>query len=143
MATTPAERRISLTGSTRPRRPWHPARRKLLLAMVLVMVGSFLPWLYVGGVAKSGALGPGLWTFYAAMLGLAGVLLPFHRIGGVHAALMAAVALAVPIWQVAHVVGLVGLSGWMPGPGLVMVFGGGVVAATAAVRLVRDPAQTG
>ena len=120
----------------------HPARRKLILAMVLVMVGSFLPWLYVGGIAKSGALGPGLWTFYASMLGLAGVLLPFHRVGGVHAAVMAAAALGVPAWQIVHVVNLVGIGGWMPGPGLVLVVGGGVVAAGAAMRLLRDPAPT-
>lgn len=140
MATTPADRRISLTGSTRPRRPVHPARRTLLLAMVLVIIGSFLPWVYAAGIAKSGALGPGLWTFYASMLGLAGVLLPYHRIGGVHAAIMAAVAIAVPVWQVVHVVNLVGVSGWQPGPGLVMVLGGGVLAASAAVRLLRSPA---
>lgn len=118
----------------------HPARRRLILAMVLVMVGSFLPWLYAGGIAKSGALGPGLWTFYASMLGLAGVLLPYHRVGGVHAAIMAAVALLVPVWQVVHVLNLVGWGGWTPGPGLVMVVGGGVVAAGCAVRLLREPA---
>ncbi len=107
--------------------------------MVLVMIGSFLPWLYVGDVAKSGALGPGLWTFYASMLGLAGVLLPFHRIGGAHAAVMAGVALALPAWQIVHIVGLVGFDGWMPGPGLVMVVAGGVVAASCAVKLLREP----
>jgi hypothetical protein len=120
----------------------HPARRRLILGMVLIMVGSFLPWLYVGGIAKSGAFGPGLWTFYASMLGLAAVLLPFHRIGAAHAAVMAAVALGIPVWQVAHVIGLVGFTGWMPGPGLVMVVAGGVVAAACAVRLLRDPAPT-
>lgn len=133
--------RVSLGGSSRPRRPMHPARRRLILAMVLVMVGSFLPWLYVGGIARSGAFGPGLWTFYASMLGLAAVMLPFHRIGGVHAAVMAAVCLAIPAWQVVHVISLVGFSGWMPGPGLVMVVAGGVVAAGCAVRLLREPAQ--
>lgn len=118
----------------------HPARRRLLLAVFLVLVGSFLPWLYAAGIAKSGALGPGLWTLYASFLGLAGVLLPFQRVGAVHAAVMAAVALALPVWQVVHVLGLVGWGGWTPGPGLVMVAGGGVVAAGCALRLWREPA---
>ncbi|GAB3245267.1 hypothetical protein [Nocardioides dilutus] len=141
--TSPSADRVSLGGSSRPRRPMHPARRRLILGMVLIMVGSFLPWLYVGGIAKSGAFGPGLWTFYASMLGLAAVLLPFHRIGAAHAAVMAAVALGIPAWQVVHAIGLVGFTGWMPGPGLVMVVAGGVVSAACSVRLLRDPAPTG
>ncbi|WP_196780871.1 hypothetical protein [Nocardioides sambongensis] len=142
MATTQPGNRISLVPSNRARQPMHPARKRLIIAVLLVGVGSFLPWIYVGGVPKSGALGPGLWTFYGAMLGLAGVLLPFHKVGAVHAGLMAAAAIAVPAWQVLHLVGLVGLAGWMPGPGLVMVFGGGVVAIGCAVRLYRAPAPT-
>ncbi|TIC89366.1 hypothetical protein E8D34_00770 [Nocardioides sp. GY 10113] len=105
----------------------------------MVMIGSFLPWLYVGGAPKSGALGPGLWTFYGAMLGLAGVLLPFRKVGAVHAGLMAAIALVVPAWQLVHVLSLVGTGGWMPGPGLVMVAGGGVLALGCAARLLREP----
>lgn len=120
----------------------HPARRRLILAMALVMIGSFLPWLYLGGIAKSGAFGPGLWTFYASMLGLAAILLPYHRVGGAHAAIMAAVALGIPAWQIVHTIDLVGFGGWMPGPGLVMVVGGGVVAAGCAVRLFREPAPS-
>lgn len=139
MATTPADRRVSLVASNRPRRPAHPARRKLFLGILLVVVGSFLPWLYVAGEPRSGALGPGLWTFYGAMLGFAGALLPFHRVAAGHAAVMAAVALGVPIWQLLHALDLVGIGGWAPGPGLVMVAGGGVVAAGCAVRMWREP----
>lgn len=129
----------TLSGTTRTavRRPWHPARKRLILGVGLIAIGSFLPWLYVGGMPKSGALGPGLWTFYASMLGIAAIMLPFHRIGSVHAGIVGAVALAVPAWQLVHVLGLVGFGGWMPGPGLVMVVAGGVVALGCAVRLWR------
>lgn len=105
------------------------------------MIGSFLPWLYLAGAPRSGALGPGLWTFYAAMLGLAGALLPFRRVGAGHAAVMAAAAMALPLWQLGKAIDLVGFGGWTPGPGLVMVFGGGVLAANAAWRLLRQPVQ--
>lgn len=142
MAISPADRRISLVGSNRPRRPMHPARKRLVFAVVLVMVGSFLPWLYLAGVPKSGALGPGLWTFYASMLGLAGVLLPYRRIGAGHAAAMAVAAVALPLWQLAHIFLVVGPGGWMPGPGLVVVLGGGVLAASAAWQMLRQPVPT-
>lgn len=140
MATTPAAPRSLLGSSRAPRRAAHPARKKLVVAVLLVMVGSFLPWIYVNGVPRSGALGPGLWTFYGSMLGLAGVLLPYRRVGAAHGAIMAAICLVLPAWQVLHVLGLVGFGGWMPGPGLVMVAGGGVVAAAASVRLFRESA---
>jgi len=141
MATTPADPRVSLVGSNRRRRPAHPARKRLILAVGLVMIGSFLPWLYVGGVPRSGALGPGVWTFYASMLGLAGVLLPYRRIAAGHAAAMAAAAVVLPVWQLAHMIRLVEFAGWMPGPGLVMVLGGGVAAATAAWQMLRQPVE--
>jgi len=141
MATASGDRPALLGRTGRPRRPVHPARRRLVLGVVLVLVGSFLPWLYAaGGIAVSGILGPGQWTLYASFLGLAGVLLPYQRVGAVHAAVMAAAALALPVWQVVHVLGLVGWGGWSPGPGLVMVVAGGVVAASCAVRLLRVPA---
>ncbi len=142
MATsTPESRgRINLAASNRPRRPMHPARKRLILGVLLVMIGSFLPWFYVGGVPQSGALGPGLWTFYGSMLGLAGVLLPFHRINGWHAVAMAGLCLFIPAWQLARLLSQVGFSGWMPGPGMVMVVAGGVVAAGCALRLLREPA---
>lgn len=112
----------------------------MALTVGLVIVGSFLPWLFVGGIGVSGAGGPGLWTFYASMLGLAAVLMPWHRGGAVCAAVMAATAIGLPVWQVVHIVGLVGFAGWMPGPGLVMVFFGGVLAVGSAIKLFREPA---
>lgn len=106
----------------------------------MVLFGSFLPWIDTAVGAVSGARGGGLWTFYAAMLGLAGALIPLRRVAAVQAAIFAAVALLVPTWQVVHLLSLVGTEGWLPGPGLVLVIGGGVLAATAAVQLFRPPA---
>lgn len=109
----------------------------------MVAFGSFLPWIDTALGSISGARGAGLWTFYAAMLGLAAVLVPprMRRAAAVQAAIFAAVAMALPAWQVIHLLTLAGASGWLPGPGLVLVFGGGVLAATAALSLFR-PAPT-
>lgn len=106
----------------------------------MVAVGSFLPWLDTPLGAVLGGRGPGLWTFYAAMLGLAAVMVPIRRLAIAQGALLALAALALPVWQVIHVLDLVGMQGWLPGPGLVLVGGGGVLAAVAVRRMATAPA---
>jgi hypothetical protein len=103
----------------------------------MVALGSFLPWIDTALGQVSGARGAGLWTFYAAMLGLAGALVPVRVLALVQGAVFALVATALPVWQVMHLVDLVGMQGWRPGPGLVLVFGGGVVAAFAVRTMSR------
>lgn len=101
----------------------------------MVVFGSFLPWVDTALGTVSGVRGAGLWTFYAAMLGLAGAMVPMRTLALVQGAILALVAIALPVWQVVHVLQLVGTGGWFPGPGLVVVFGGGVVAAFAVRRM--------
>lgn len=120
------------------RRAAHPAKRMLLGAAVMVMFGSFLPWIDTAVGSVLGMRGPGLWTFYAAMLGFAGVMVPLRKLAMAQAGLLSAVAVGLVGWQVVHLLSLVGTSGWRPGPGLVLVLGGGVLAGVAAYRLRRD-----
>ena len=98
------------------------------------MVGGALPWLYSPVGPISGLRGAGLWIFYVGLLALAGGLLPprFRPAALVQAVIVAAVAIALPVWQVWRMISLVGFAGWAPGPGLVMTFGGGVLCAIAA-----------
>lgn len=107
----------------------------------MVMFGSFLPWVDTAAGSVSGGRGAGLWTFYAATLGLAGALVTNRLLATVQALLFAVVAIGLPTWQVVHLVNLVGRSGWAPGPGLVLTFGGGVLAASAAYSLWRERAS--
>ncbi len=109
----------------------------LLGASFLVLVGSFMPWIDTPLGTVLGAQGAGLWTFYTCMLGFAGVMVPARRLAAAQAALLGAVAVVLPLWQVVHLLGLVGTAGWIPGPGLVLVVGGGVLAGVSAVRLFR------
>lgn len=111
------------------------ARKLLLAATVLVVLGSFLPWVSTAVGNVPGYRGGGLWTFYTAMLGFTGAFLPWVRVAAVQAGLLALVALALPAWQVVHVLRLVGTGGWLPGTGLVMVVLGGILAAVAARKL--------
>jgi hypothetical protein len=130
------------TRTVRVRRGPDPAKRRLAGAVAMVLLGSFLPWIDTAVGSVSGARGAGLWTFYAAMLGLAGALIPLRRVAAVQATIFAAVAVVVPVWQVVHLLTLVGMDGWVPGPGLVLVLGGGVLGATTAAQLFRPSATT-
>jgi hypothetical protein len=115
-----------------------PAGKGALLgASVMVLLGSFMPWIDTAVGNISGARGPGLWTFYAAMLGFAGVMVPLLRLAGAQAAALGLTAVGLTTWQVVHLLDLVGTAGWRPGAGLVFVFCGGVVALVAAWRLLR------
>ncbi|NYD57348.1 hypothetical protein BKA08_001586 [Nocardioides marinisabuli] len=127
--------------AARPRRGGEPGRRSLLGASLLVLFGSFMPWVDTPLGTVLGGQGAGLWTFYACMLGLAGVMVPLRGLAVAQAALLGVVALALPLWQVGHLLSLVGTAGWMPGPGLVLVLGGGVLACVSAVRLHRGPRE--
>lgn len=115
----------------------HSGSRRLLGAALLVLFGAFLPWIATAAGNVAGVRGAGLWTMYAAVLGIAGAIIRSRRLAALHAAVLAAVAVALPLWQVLHLAALVGSSGWLPGPGLVMTLGGGVLAGSAAVSLFR------
>lgn len=105
----------------------------------MVALGSFMPWIDTGVGSVSGARGAGLWTFYAAMLGLAGALVPQRGLRIAQASVFSLVAVALPVWQLVHLLTLVGTEGWRPGPGLVLVLGGGVLAGSAVVQILRSP----
>ena len=134
-ATRPGTARQGGRTARAARRPPVPGRRQLLGAVAMVTLGSFMPWLDTAVGTVSGARGPGLWTFYAAMLGLAGALVPIRALAIAQGAVLAVAAVAIPVWQLVHVVRLVGTAGWMPGPGLVLVLGGGVLAGVAVNRM--------
>lgn len=102
----------------------------------MVLIGAWMPWIYTGVGSVAGIRGAGLWTMYAAVLGFAGAALRGRpRWASAHAAVLASVAVGLAVWQVVHLVSLVGFAGWMPGPGLVLTLGGGVLAATVARSL--------
>lgn len=139
--TPPADSPAAGSTAGKPRAGVDPQRKRLGLAVLMVVVGSFLPWIDTAIGSVSGARGPGLWTFYASMVGLAGALVPSRRIAGIQGALMALVCVALPVWQLFRALNLLGTAGWLPGPGIVLVFGGGVLAGAAARGLLAQPAS--
>lgn len=112
-----------------------PGQRRLLAASVLMIVGAFLPWLYTPLGTITGMRGPGLWTATVGVLALAGAIVPVRILAVLQALAAAVICVALPVWQFWHVFSRVGMSGWTPGPGLVLTLGGGVLAAVAAWQL--------
>jgi hypothetical protein len=120
------------------RRRLIPGQGRMLWSSAMIAVGSFMPWISTGFGNISGATGQGAgyWTFIAAMLGISGALMPWRKVAITHAVIVAVVATMLPLWQVLHLVNLVGFAGWMPGIGLVLVFFGGLFIASAAHTLL-------
>ena len=110
----------------------------LLWASVLILVGAFLPWLMTGVGMFTGMRGAGTWTVFAGAVGVGASLMRSRRLVLAHAIGIAVVAIALPIWQVVHVLGLVGFGGWLPGIGLIMTFAGGIAVARAAAAIRAD-----
>jgi hypothetical protein len=123
-------------------RPRAPRRSRsslhLLGASLMILVGAFLPWISTGAGNVIGVRGAGLWTMYAAFLGLGGAFIRHRRVASAHAGILAVVATVLPVWQLLHMLSRVGFAGWMPGAGLVLTLGGGVLAGFSAVALWRE-----
>jgi hypothetical protein len=134
--------RDATTGSSapaavsRPRWPYAGhGQQTLLWASILITVGAFLPWLMTSFGTFGGMRGAGSWTVFAGVIGIGASLMRRRRMVYVHAVGIAAIAIALPLWQVVHLLGTVGWRGWLPGIGLLMTFGGGIAIARATLEL--------
>jgi hypothetical protein len=122
--------------AARPRWPYvGHGQQTLVWASALILVGAFLPWLMTGVGTFTGMRGAGTWTVFAGAIGIGASLMRSRRLVLLHAYGIAAVAILLPLWQVLHLLGLVGLSGWLPGIGLIMTFAGGIAVARAAIEI--------
>lgn len=126
----------------RPRWPYAGAGQKpLLLASVLMIVGSFLPWVMTPLGNLAGSSGPGLYTLYLACIGISGALVRRPRLALVQALLTGIGGAGIALWQIVVVVQLsIRTDAWgtlIPGVGLVFVLASGLLALVAARRLQR------
>lgn len=129
--------------SARPRWPYLGRPQILLLVAALVtMVASFLPWLDTALGSTNGAVVGGLYTFYAGLVALPGALLRRRRVVTGHALVLAVVGIALPAWRLLWALRrLPGLGqAWFPGSGLLLVLISGAVAAFVATTLLRGAA---
>lgn len=107
-----------------------PAQARLLLASLAVGVGSFLPWVDTAFGSFTGMAGPGVWTLYAAVLGIAGALVRRGRLAAVHAGATGAVAVLLSVWQGLRLIDTCAGGACAPSTGLLLVLvGGGIILA--------------
>lgn len=117
----------------------HPAaRRRLRIASLAVLIGSVLPWVDTAAGNFLGVQGAGLWTLSAGGIGLAGSMLPQHRLVIAHAAVLALVATLFSVAQVMRLVDVCSAGGCVPGVGLGLTLFGGALASSALFALIRQ-----
>jgi hypothetical protein len=133
----PSDTATAATAATaRPRWPYAGhGQQTLLWASILITVGAFLPWLMTSFGTFGGMRGAGSWTVFAGVIGIGASLMRRRRWVYVHAVGIAAIAIALPLWQVVHLATTVGFRGWLPGIGLIMTLVGGVAIARATLEL--------
>lgn len=132
---SPAPRSAGGTSRRRTRR--HPGQNALLLASLTLAVASFLPWVDTAFGSFSGMAGAGVYTFYGSMWGIAGGLVPWRRVALVHAIAVTAVAVVLPAWQLASLLGRGLDGGWFPGTGLMLALASGSLATRAVWQLAH------
>lgn len=134
--TSHRDRLVALSATSWP----HAGRGQvwLLGGSVLVLIGSFLPWITLSGlVTITGLQTAGRWTFYLGFLGLAGALVPWRAAAIVQGAVAGVAAIGLPLWQVLRL-SAADVEGWQVGVGLVVCVAGGSLIARAVGRLITD-----
>ncbi len=111
----------------------------LLVAGLITMVASFLPWLDTAFGSTNGAAVGGLTTFCAGLIAVPGAILRRRLVVVGHALVLAIIGIAVPAWRLVWALDRLPALGqaWLPGSGLLLVLISGGVAAYAAAALLR------
>lgn len=114
----------------------------MIVAGLLTIVGSLLPWVMTPFGSLSGTAGPGLWTLSAGFIAIAGAVLPFRKVAIVHCLGPGVAIAAIALWQVARLVQVSATTGaWgqvLPGMGLVMAAGGAAILLRTGYRLITS-----
>lgn len=104
----------------------------------MTLTAALLPWVTTSFTTFWGLDGPGRWTLYAGFLGLAGAILRRPRLVTIHAAVLAAVAIGLPSWQMARLAALCPLGGCLPSIGLLLTGLAGAMALRATWLAVGE-----
>ncbi|HEX6197447.1 MAG TPA: hypothetical protein VFZ37_16140 [Jiangellaceae bacterium] len=121
------------------RRVFHMGSAGMLVGGLVAIVGSLLPWVSTPFGSLYGTGGPGLWTLSAGFLAVAGALMPMPRLALVHAAGAGLAIAVIVVWQVARLIDLsASTDSWgqlLPSIGLVMAAGAAVILLRTGYRL--------
>lgn len=128
-----------MTKTQRTRRwPYFPGQAYLVLAGLLLLLGTVLPWAFILGKLLWASPVALMWTFWAAVVTLAAAVAPWRRVVAFSAFAGGATGLVFGVWQTAKILDVCALSlACLPGPGLGVLLSGGLLAAHRAVRIAQ------
>ncbi len=118
--------------------PYLPAQQVVLVAGLVIIAGTALPWAVVLGQSLWGSPLAIMWSFWAGLITLAGSAVRWRVLAFVSATAGGVTAIVFAVWQTARIVDRCPLSlDCVPGPGLGFLLAGGGAALWWSARLFR------
>ena len=119
-----------------PRWPYFAGQPTVLAAAVAILLGSALPWALVFGRFLWGSPAALTWTLSGGLLVLAASIVRWWLPAVLSAAGGGAIAAFFALWQTERIITRCRSLDCVPGPGLGLLLGGGLLALYHAARLV-------
>ncbi len=117
--------------------PYLPAQQVALVAGLVIIAGTALPWAVVLGQSLWGSPLAIMWSFWAGLITLAGSAVRWRVLAFLSATAGGVTAIVFAVWQTARIVDRCPLSlDCVPGPGLGLLLAGGGAALWWSARLV-------
>ena len=115
--------------------PYFPGQPSLLAGGVAIFLGGALPWAFVFGRFLWGSAAALTWTVSAGLLVLAASIVRWRLLALLSAAGGGAIAGFFAVWQTERILTRCLSLDCVPGPGLGLLLGGGLLALYHAARL--------
>lgn len=132
--------RASLAGA-RDQRRWPylgRAQKRLLVSGIAMWIGAFLPWLLILGQSLRATPLAVSWALWAGLMTIAGASVRWRGVAALSALLGGGAAVYLSAWQMTKLLGVCVSAQCLPGPGVAVFFGAGIVALFQAYGLFRD-----
>ncbi len=118
--------------------PYLPAQQVALVAGLVIIAGTALPWAVVLGQSLWGSPLAIVWSFWAGLITLAGSAVRWRALAVFSASAGGVTAIVFAVWQTARILDRCPLSlDCIPGPGLGLLLAGGGAALFWSARVLR------
>ncbi|CAN5543303.1 hypothetical protein BH20ACT23_BH20ACT23_08700 [soil metagenome] len=115
-----------------------PPQKWLLIAGITMLIGSVLPWVLVLGQSLRAAPLAMSWALWAGLMTLAAASIRWRMIAAFSALLGGGGALYLAVWQSTTLLKACLSTQCLPGPGVMLLFGAGILGLLQATKLFRD-----
>ena len=115
-----------------------PPQKRLLIAGITMWVGAVLPWVLVLGQSLRAAPLAMSWALWAGLMTLAAASVRWRMIAALSALLGGGGALYLAVWQSTTLFKACLSTNCLPGPGVMLLFGAGILGLLQALTLFKD-----